>query len=111
METLLNEIFEDLIEELSDEMHRGSDEARLLSKIKSSYRAIRHRRNYQNHHTQEFIDNDMESMYEIVKYLVLYDWNHIGGEGETGHSENGISRTWHSREEILAQVTPFVQIL
>lgn len=111
MELLLEELLEDLSVELNSELRTDSDKAILSSKIKGAYRDIRRRRNYQVYHTHEFMDKDMADMYSIIKYLTLYDWNHIGGEGQTGHSENGTSRTWHSRDEILAEVIPFVQVL
>lgn len=111
MEELLSELQEDLELELALEFHRDSDRALLSSKIKGAYREIKFRRNYQEHHTEEFIDFDMEKMYPLIKYLALYDWNQIGGDGETAHSENGISRTWRSRDEILRQVVPFVTVL
>ena len=111
MEELLKELQEDLEAELSSELHNDSDKASLSSKIKGVYREIKGKRNYQEHHTEEFIASDMGKMYSIIKYLILYDWNHIGGEGQTSHSENGTSRTWHSRDEILAKVVPFVSVL
>lgn len=111
MEELLKELQTDLEAELVSELHSDADKALLSSKIKGAYRTVNRKRNYQEHHSYEFIDKDMLTMYDIVKDLAMYDWNHIGAEGEKSHSENGISRTWHSREEILVQVVPFVQIL
>lgn len=111
MEELLKELQTDLEAELASELHTDSDKALLSSKIKGAYREIKGKRNYQEHHTEEFIHSDMEKMYSLIKYLALYDWNHIGGEGETAHSENGNSRTWHSRDEILRKVIPFVDVL
>lgn len=111
MEELLKELQQDLEAELASELHTEVDKALLSSKIKGAYREIKGKRNYQEHHTEEFINKDMEKMYAIIEYLALYDWNHIGGEGQTSHSENGTSRTWHSRDEILAKVVPFVNIL
>lgn len=111
MDELIKELQEDLEAELVSEIHTDSDKALLSSKIKGAYWEIKFRRNYQKHHTQEFIDMDMGKLYPIIKYLALYDFNLVGGEGQTGHSENGISRTWRSRDEILAKVIPFVQVL
>ena len=111
MEEFLKELQADLEVELSAELHTDSDKALLSSKIKGAYREIMFRRNYQKHHTQEFIDKDMEKLYPVLKYLALFDWNMIGAEGQTGHSENGTSRTWRNRDEILAKVVPFVQVL
>lgn len=111
MEELLKELQTDLEEELASELHSDTDKALLSSKIKGAYREVRLRRNYQEHHTQEYVDKDMEKLYPVIKYLALYDFNLVGGEGQTGHSENGTSRTWHSRDEILAKVIPFAQVL
>lgn len=111
MEELLKELQTDLEAELSAELHGDADKALLSSKIKGVYREVKLRRNYQEHHTQEFIDRDMEKLFPVIKYLALYDFNLIGGEGQTGHSENGTSRTWRSRDEILTKVIPFAQVL
>lgn len=111
MEELLKELQTDLEEELSAELHNDADKALLSSKIKGAYREVKLRRNYQEHHTQEYVDKDMEKLYPVIKYLALYDFNLVGGEGQTGHSENGTSRTWRSRDEILAKVIPFAQVL
>ena len=111
MEDLINELQKDLEAELVSEIHTDSDKFLLSSKIKCAYREIMFKRNYQGHHTQEFVDRDMFKMYSLIKYLALYDWNTIGGEGQTGMSENGTSRTWRSRDEILRQVIPFVSVV
>ncbi len=111
MEELLKELNSDLGAELASELHEDSDKALLSAKVKGAYYAVRRKRNYQEHHTDEFIDRDMKSMYDIIKDLALYDWNHIGAEGETSHSENGISRAWNPRENILGEVTPFATVI
>lgn len=112
MEELLEELMDDLSKELKGEMNNSSDdEVLLFSKIKGAYLSVKRKRNYQDHHTQDFMDKDMKSMCDIIKELAIYDWNHIGGEGEISHSENGTSRTWKSRNDILSDVVPFVQIL
>lgn len=111
MEELLKEIQTDLEAELSAELHSDTDKALLSSKIKGAYREVKLRRNYQEHHTQEFIDRDMEKLYPVIKYLALYDWNTIGAEGQESHSENGVSRGFVKRNEILAKVIPFAQVL
>lgn len=110
MEELLKELQIDLEAELVSELHNDSDKALLSSKIKGAYRAVKRKRNYQEHHTQEFIDNDMVSMYDIIKDLSMYDWNHIGAEGELNHSENGTSRAWGKRNDILVDVIPFATV-
>lgn len=111
MEELLKELQTDLEAEIASELHNDSDKVLLSSKIKVAYRAVKRKRNYQEHHMQEFIDSDMLSMYDIIKDLALYDWNTIGAEGQTSMSENGTSRSWRNRDDILAKVIPFVQVL
>lgn len=40
-------------------------------------------------------------------------YNKIGAEGQVGHSENGVSRTYESSwvsEQLLQEVTPFVGV-
>ncbi len=111
MEELLKELNMDLEAELTSELHEDSDKALLSSKIKGAYYAVKRKRNYQEHHTEEFVYKDMMAMYDIIKDLALYDWNHIGAEGETSHSENGISRAWNPRENILREVIPFATVI
>lgn len=41
-------------------------------------------------------------------------YNRIGAAGQTGHSENGINRSWGSEwisEQLLQQIVPFVGVL
>lgn len=111
MEELLKELQTDLEEELVSELHNDSDKALLSSKIKGAYRTVKRKRNYQEHHTQEFIDSDMLSMYDLVKELAMYDYNQIGAEGQSSDSDNGHSRAWIPRADILVQVIPFVSVI
>ena len=111
MEELLTELQIDLEAELASELHNDSDKVLLSSKIKGAYRAIKRKRNYQEHHTQEFIDIDMLSMYDIIKDLALYDWNTIGAEGHESITENGTARKFVNRNDILLDVIPFATVL
>lgn len=53
--------------------------------------------------------------YIDLQFRIALDlYNKIGGEGQTGHTENGISRTWSSAwisKELLNEVIPFVGVL
>lgn len=57
---------------------------------------------------------NIEPRYLDLQYRIALDlYNKIGAEGQTGHSENGISRTWESSwisEQLLREVTPFVGV-
>lgn len=111
MEELLKELQTDLEDALTYENLTGSDKKILSSKIKGAYKDVRFARKYQDHHTEEFIDSDMAEMYSIVRKLALYDYNQVGVEGQASHSENGTSRTWEKRSDILLGVIPFVKVL
>ena len=105
MEPLVNEILEDLTTELG--LTEESDLAVLTSKVRNAYREVKRTRNYQSGHTQEFIDRDMENFYSNIRELALYDFNQVGAEGQTSHSENGTSRVWKDRRECLNGVFAF----
>lgn len=105
MESLVNEILDSLIIELG--LEDASDIAILTCKVKSAYREARFRRNYQSSHSAAFIDNDMQNFYSNIKEAALYDFNQIGAEGQTGHSENGTNRSWKSREDCFYGIVAF----
>lgn len=105
MESLIEEILKDLIIELG--LEEASDIAILTSKVKNAYREVKRTRNYQTSRTQEFIDKDMENFYSNIRELALYDFNQVGGEGQTSHSENGTSRVWKDRKECFNGITAF----
>lgn len=54
----------------------------------------------------------LEKRYEDLQFRVALDlYAKIGAEGQTGHTENSISRQWESSwisAELLAEVTPMV---
>lgn len=105
MEPLIIEILEDLTTELG--LVKETDKAVLTSKVKNAYREVKRTRNYQSYHTQNFIDNDMNNFYSNIRELALYDYNQEGAEGQTNHSENGISRVWKDRKECFNGITAF----
>lgn len=56
----------------------------------------------------------VETRYRDLQYRIALDlFNKAGAEGETMHSENGISRSYESSwisEQLLAEVTPLARI-
>lgn len=109
MARMETEIQEDLETEL--QLTNPSDSDILSSKIKSAIREVKRARNYQPHHTKEFIENDIQKYYSNIRELALYDFNQVGAEGQVSMSENGISRNWKSRRECFDGVIPFVRVL
>lgn len=111
MEELAETIYSELEEELSSELTEEHDKILLLQKVRNAVDDVECSRNYQDHHTDEFRKKDLKRMKPIIKRLVLYDWNTIGAEGHSSYSDNGISRTFTSRDDILSQVIPFATVL
>lgn len=52
-----------------------------------------------------------DNHYSYVKNLALYSYNKIGAEFQASHSENGVSRTWKSEDDVIKGVISFVKIL
>lgn len=58
---------------------------------------------------------EVEARYQDLQFRIAMDlYNKIGAEGETGHSENGISRTFESSwvsKQLLEEVTPYCGVV
>ena len=59
--------------------------------------------------------DELEKRYENLQLRIAIElYNKAGAEGEVGHSENGITRSYSSAwisEELLSEVTPKARIL
>lgn len=58
-------------------------------------------------------DAEVPARYELTQCeLAIRYYDRQGGEGQVGHSENGISRTWDSPDDadVLRSITPLVEI-
>lgn len=50
---------------------------------------------------------DVEPQFEQLQIeLAIVLFNESGVEGQSNHSENGVSRTWRSESQILLEITP-----
>lgn len=50
---------------------------------------------------------EVPARYEQIQVLLAAEiYSQRGAEGQTAHSENGISRTWAEKSKYLAQVMP-----
>lgn len=56
----------------------------------------------------------LEERFEDLQFRIALDlYNKIGAEGQFGHAENGVSRTWESSwisKQLLMEVTPLVGV-
>lgn len=112
----LDEMRTEIIEELKDELSEDGDvldEAAvklLSSKVKAALREVKAKRRYPYTYTDAMIEADMEKYLDNVKTLALYDYTHVGWEGQTASNESGISRSWESRSSCFNGVVPLAVI-
>lgn len=79
--------------------------------IEQSRQEIIGLRNYPSSYTQEQIDNDLSKYESVIVNLTVYDHSQAGESFMSSYSENGISRNWVDRNELLAGIFPYVKIL
>ena len=105
---------EEIIEELTIELKNDPafDVDILRKKVKDAYRKVRAKREYKNtSYTEAQIEEDMyDNYFQYVNDLALYSFNKIGAEFQESHSENNVSRTWRSEDDILKGVHAFVKV-
>ena len=108
--TLQEEIIEELKIELQNEP--TFDESILEFKVKDAYRKVRARKAYHNTtFSEEQIEKHLsENHYHDIKNVALYNFNMIGAEFQKSHSENSISRSFLTEDEVMGNITAFVGI-
>ena len=110
MASIKDEIIEDLTTELKDEADFNADI--LAVKVKGAIYEVRMKRNYSaTSYTESEIESDLFNFYSTILNLARYDYNQLGAEGEQSHTENGITRNYTSRDDILKGVHAFVKVL
>ena len=107
---LVTEIVTDLTSELSGEESFNS--AVLTNKVKLAVREIIAKRNYRvTSWSDEKILDDLYNYYATISNVARYDYNQFGAEGESSHTENGVSRTYVTRDSLLKDVHAFVAVI
>lgn len=107
---LESEIVMDLTPEFCDE--ETFKQEILAVKVKLAVKEVMSKRNYQaSTYTDEQILSDLYNYYAIISNIARYDYNQLGAEGETAHTENGVSRTYVNRDELFKGVHAFVKII
>lgn len=95
----------------------GSEESinviALKNKIKLAVKEVMAKREYGNssYSDAKIVDELSTRFYATIENLARYDYNQIGTEGQSSHSENSVSRIWLDRNKWLSDVHPFVKIL
>lgn len=109
----------DIVDRLALRLTDGNetpDERVLSDCAESAKNAILSRRfPFGDFPTDENGDTVLEARYADLQFRIALDlYNKIGAEGETSHSENGISRTYESSwisEQLLNEVVPFCGVI
>ena len=56
--------------------------------------------------------NEIEPRYDQLHIeLAIALFNEKGAEGQKSHNENGVQRTWRSKDEIMGEITPYASVL
>ncbi len=107
---LVSEILMDLTAEYCGEDNFKQEV--LEVKIKLAVREIISKRNYKaTNWNEEKILEDLYNYYATISNVARYDYNQLGAEGESSHSENGISRTYVNRDSLFKDVHAFVAVI
>lgn len=107
--TLEKELAADLTEELSESDDLFNEKLMLL-KIRNALREVKRARKYPTHYTDEMINQDMYDYYSNIRNIALYDYNSIGSEYESAHSENSVSRTFTDRSKLFSGIIPLSRL-
>lgn len=84
----------------------------LAVKVRNAIREVKMKRNYAaTSYTDTQIEQDLYNYFSTIKSVALYDYNQIGADFEQSHSENSVSRSWVSRDELFKGVHAFVKVL
>lgn len=108
MEELQTEILAELKIELGVTL--DSDIAILNVKLKNAMREVKQAVGYRPTHDDDFILADMKNYIGNIKSLTMYDYSHVGGEGEISHKENGTSREWHDRAKCFSGIIRYAEV-
>lgn len=58
------------------------------------------------------VEQEVEAQYEQLQIeLAICLFNERGAEGQSSHNENGVSRSWRSKDEIMLEVVPYANVL
>lgn len=82
-------------------------------KVREAYRKVRAKKCYEHTlFTEEKIEKDLyNNHFQDIKDVAKYRFVTMGGEFETSHTENSISQTWRTEEQVMSGIFPYVGVL
>jgi len=102
------EILQDMITYLGDEVSEA-DNPVLLILINRAIRKVCAKR-YPWGYTDKEKETAVERYRNTIFEAAIYYWAKQGADGENSHSENGISRSYQSEDDIYFDVVPMAKI-
>ena len=105
---LQEELLADLTLELED--YDSFNPKSLLQKVIGAIREVRTARNYPTTYSDERIQKDLYRYYSNIRNIALYDYNKVGAEGESSHSENSINRSYEDRKTLFNGILPLSRV-
>lgn len=102
-----------IIEDLSTELSMTDEDFNidiLTSKVNQAYREVKIARKYPSHYTDDMIKTDIENYYSNIRNIALYDYNQLGAEFQSGHSESQVGRTWIDRDKLFSGIYPLSKL-
>ena len=107
---LKDEIIAELTIELASQPAFNADI--LAIKVRDAYRKVRSRKCYEHtSYTEEQIEKELyDKHYQDIKDLAKYNFAKMGADFQISHSENSISRTWRTEDEIMGNIVAYVGI-
>lgn len=107
---MIEEITSELWEKLKNEP--DLTQGIVQSEVRNVVRELRMKRNYiATSMSDEDIDNDIQNYYSTIRNIAESRCVKLGAEGEGSHTENGVSRSYVSEDELWKGVHAFVKVL
>lgn len=103
------EILADVVTYLGDEVGE-TDKPVLLILIQRAIRKVCAKR-YPFGYTDTEKETAVKRYRDTIFAVVVYYWAKQGAEGESSHSENGISRAYEKEDDIYFDVVPFCKVI
>lgn len=79
--------------------------------IEQAKTEISQRRNYPKSHTDEQIYEDLMKYENNIINIVVYDSSQAGEAYMQSYTENGVSRSWISRDDLFRGIFPYLSVL
>lgn len=108
----LDELKEAVVADLTTELGKDEDfeESVLEAKVSQAIREVKAARKHPSNYTDEMIARDLERYYSNVYNIALYEYNQVGADFQSGHSENGVNRTYSDREKLFYGIIPIATL-